>query len=145
MATLAQIFGTMTEQDVVKEAQVEELDEGVQYDEDTLEKAAEYDEIGRRLAHQMWDQVQGDPDLFKEAMGDQLPPALAAVAAKASGKAEEKEEEKSEKKDEGDEDDEEDKKKLEKLQEKKAAVLQAMQDDDEYLGYILDKYTEPVE
>lgn len=136
MASLSEIYGQITEADMAKEAEAAEAHGYVVVDEDTMEKAAHYDAIGRRLAHQVFAQQIEDPDLFKEAQEGGIPAALAA-AAKAGAKGEEAEEE----------DEEEKKKKAKKdesvaeaMEEKKASVLQAMSEDDEYLQYILNKY-----
>lgn len=141
MASLSEIYSAITEQDFEKEAQAAEAEGYVLIEEDVLEKAAHYDQIGRNLARQMFEQGI-DPELAKEAMGGGMPPAMmAAAAAKAKSKSEGSEEESEEK----DEDEEKKKKKgpaemAEKMEEKKASVIQAMYDDPEYLQYILDKY-----
>ena len=147
MASLATIYGAMTEQDIEKQAEVAEAAGVTLVDEDTLEKAAHYDAIGRGLAHQLFEQIAADPELAKEAMGGMPPAFLANAKAKAEGKGEKKEED--------DDDDDDEKKKAKKkegdeeysakMEEKKAAVMQAMHDDDEYLEYIWDKYVRPAE
>ena len=145
MASLAEIFGAMAEVDQVKEAQVAEANGEFFVDEDTMEKAAHYDAIGRRLAHQVFAQVTNDPDLMKEAQGG-MPPAFAAMAAKAKGEGEgesedeeESEEEKAKKKAKKDGEASESSDE-EKMEEKKAAVLHSMNNDEEYFNYIVDKY-----
>jgi hypothetical protein len=146
MASLAEIFGAMAEVDQVKEAQVAEANGEFFVDEDTMEKAAHYDAIGRRLAHQVFAQVTNDPDLMKEAQGG-MPPAFAAMAAKAKGgegegeseEEEESEEEKAKKKAKKDGEASESSDE-EKMEEKKAAVLHSMHHDEEYFNYIVDKY-----
>jgi len=146
MASLAEIFGAMAEVDQVKEAQVAEANGEFFVDEDTMEKAAHYDAIGRRLAQQVFAQVTDDPDLMKEAMGG-MPPAFAAMAAKAKAQGgvgedeeeEESEEEKAKKKAKKDGEASESSDE-EKMEEKKAAVLHSMNNDEEYFNYIVDKY-----
>jgi len=138
--SLSSIFAAMAEQDIVKEA--EAYGDGMLYEEDVLEKAAAYDAIGRRFAHQVLAQQLGI-ELEKEAMG--LPPALIAAAAqKGEGKGEDEDEEDEGSKADKKEDADEAKKKalLAKMQEKKAAVIDAMYNDEEYLSYIVDKYVD---
>lgn len=146
MASLADIYTQITEADMQKQADVAAQNGYVVYNENTMEKAAKYDLIGRHLAHQVFEAEQADPELAKQAMGG-LPPAFAAAAAaKAGDKDKDKDKEKSESKD-GDKDEDEDEKKkkyaerMASMEEKKAAVLDGMANDDEYLNYILEKYT----
>lgn len=139
MHSLKDVYSAMTEQDHTKLAQAEAVEQYghdfADVDPSLVKTAQDYDTIGRVMAHNVF------ADLVKEAMDEAMPGApegekkkeLAKILAKAKG-------EKSEDKDE-DEDEDEDKGPVsEKKASVQAAVLARMQQDPEYVSYLLSKY-----
>jgi len=135
MDSLKDVYFAMTEQDHTKEAQAQNYDDGygVDVDPGLVKKAQDYDTVGRIMAHNVF------TDLVKEAMDEAMPGApeeekkkeLAKILAKAKG----------EKPAEGEDDEEEEKgPEAEKKASVQAAVLSRMQQDPEYVTYLLSKY-----
>ena len=145
MNSLKEVFSAMAEQDHTKLAQAQVVEEYgqefVDVDPDLIKQAQDYDTIGRIMAHNVF------TDLVKEAMDEAMPYASEdekkkeadKVIAKAKGEKSEDEDEDKDKKDD---------KKKEKFEgpmaEKKAnvqaAIIERMQQDPEYVSYLLSKY-----
>lgn len=143
MNSLKDVFSAMADQDHIKLAQAQVVEEYgqefVDVDPDLIKQAQDYDTIGRIMAHNVF------ADLVKEAMDDAMPYASEddkkkeadKVVAKAKGE-----------KPKEDEEEEEDKKGSEykggDMTEKKAhvqsAILERMQGDPQYVSYLLSKY-----
>lgn len=154
MESLKEVYGALTDQDHVKEAQAQATEQyGADFagvDPELIKQAQDYDHIGRVLAHHVM------TDLVKEALDEEAPGAdedekenaLAGIMAKARG-------EKSE--DDKDEDKESDeyKKKMkakesegegeggeegEKKASIKAAILDRMAQDPGYVSHLIAKH-----
>lgn len=146
MNSLKEVFSAMQEQDHVKEAQAQAVEQyGPDFagaDPELVKQAADYDTIGRILAHNVFS------DMVKQAMDEEMPNAseeekdkeYKKTMALARG-------EKSE--DDEDEDEDEDKKKKsegegeggeEKHAQVKAAILQRMSEDPQYVSELIAKY-----
>ena len=141
MNSLKEVLGALNEQDHVKEAQAQATEQyGADFSEvnpELIKQAQDYDYIGRVLAHHVM------ADLVKEAVDEEAPESseedkkkqLAAIMAKARG-------EKSED-DEGEGEDDEDEEKGEESEKKasiKAAILQRMSQDPNYVSHLIAKH-----
>lgn len=137
MQSFKDVYFAMTEQDIVKEAEAQASEyfgtDMSNVDSDLVKQAQDYDYIGRVLAHQ----VLGD--LVKEAMDEEMPGAsedkkkeeAAKLMAKARGEAG------AEKKDEDEDEDEEE---TEKKASIKAAILERMAGDPDYVSHLISKH-----
>ena len=137
MQSFKDVYFAMTEQDIVKEA---EAQASAQFgtdmsnvDSDLVKQAQDYDYIGRVLAHQ----VLGD--LVKEAMDEEMPGAsedkkkeeAAKLMAKARGEGGDKKDE---------EEDDEEEEETEKKASIKAAILERMAGDPDYVSHLIAKH-----
>jgi len=140
MQSLKDVYFAMVEEDHTKMAQARAVQ---QYGHDfsdvdpgLLKQAQDYDTIGRIMAHNVF------TDLVKEAMDEAMPGAseeekkkeVEKVLAKATGQGGDEEDEEEE------EEDEEESEDSEKKASVKIAVLRRMQQDPEYVSYLLSKY-----
>ena len=139
MNSLKEVYANITQQDQVKVAQVRasrgEVDTS-NVDPGLLKQAQDYDSIGRILAHNVF------TDMLKTAMDENMTDssdeekakALAALLAMANGESpkEEDEPEGEHEKDKGEA--------AEKKASIKAAVLQRMAQDPEYVSALVGKY-----
>jgi hypothetical protein len=135
MQSLKDVYFAMADQDHTKLAQAQAVEEYghdfADVDPGLVKQAQDYDTVGRVMAHNVF------TDLVKEAMDEAMPGApeeakkkeLAKILAKAKG-------EKSEEEDEEDEGSPE----AEKKAHVQAAIIGRMQQDPEYVSYLLSKY-----
>jgi hypothetical protein len=151
----------MVEQDHVKEAEARAYEEGVEYvevDAELLKQAQDYDHIGRVLAHHVFvDMVkqavdESMPGASDEAKGEEAEKLYSAALGEKKEKCEKcgkedcpggeecpgKKEEGGEAKGEGE--GEKPKEETEKEASIKAAVLDRMANDPEYVSYLVGKH-----
>ena len=138
MNSLKEVFGSLQEQDLVKQAQAEASQRyGIDMndvDADLIKAAQDYDYMGRALAHTVMENI------VKEAMEEEMPQAsekekkktLAETMAIARG------EKKPAAKGEEEEDDEEEK--SEKKASVRNAILQRMAEDPDYVSALVAKH-----
>jgi len=138
MDSLKSVYNAITEQDFEKAAQAEVVEHYGQSfaeaDPEMLKQAADYDYIGRIVAHNVFS------DLIKEAMDEAMPDASEdekkkeadKVIAKAKGEAP-AEDEKKDKKDEKEEE-------SEKTAAYRQAVLERMYSDPGYVQALIAKH-----
>jgi len=154
MESLKEVYGKLTEQDHVKEAQAQATEQyGADFtgvDPDLIKQAQDYDHIGRVLAHHVM------TDLVKEALEEEAPgadddekeDALAGIMAKARGEKSEDDKDKGE-----DKESDEYKKKMKAKEESgeggeegekkasiKAAILDRMAQDPDYVSHLIAKH-----
>lgn len=139
MDSLKSVYNAIAEQDFEKEAQAQLVEDyGTEYaevDPELVKQAADYDHIGRILAHNVFtDLVKEAMDEDPDASEDEKKKGFAAIMAKAKGEAPAKDEKKDEKKD--DEKDEE----SEKTAAYRQAVLERMYEDPEYVQALIAKH-----
>jgi hypothetical protein len=141
MNSLKEVYGALSEVDHVKEAQAEASEQyGADFSDvnpELIKQAQDYDYIGRVLAHHVM------ADLVKEAVDEEAPEAsedekkkqLAAIMAKARGEGggEEKDDEKKD-------DEEEEGEESEKKASIKAAILERMSHDPDYVSHLIAKH-----
>jgi len=139
MQSFKDVYFAMTEQDIVKEAEAQASEQfGTDMsnvDSDLVKQAQDYDYIGRVLAHQ----VLGD--LVKEAMDEEMPEAsedkkkeeAAKLMAKARGEGGGEDEDKKK-------DDDEDEEETEKKASIKAAIMDRMAGDPDYVSHLIAKH-----
>lgn len=144
MHSLKEVYVALNEQDHVKEAQAQATEQyGADFSDvppELIKQAQDYDYIGRVLAHHVL------ADLVKEAMDEEMPEAgedekkkqLAAIMAKARG--EKSEEGDAEKKKAKESDDEESEEESEKKASIKAAILERMSEDPDYVSHLIAKH-----
>ena len=142
MNSLKEVFSALQEQDHVKEAQAQAVQQyGPDFagaDPDLVKQAADYDSIGRILAHNVFS------DMVKQAMDEEMPDASddekkkeydKTMAMARGEKSEDKKEDKDkEKKKEGEGEGEE------KHAQVKAAILRRMGEDPAYVSELIAKY-----
>lgn len=136
MNSLKEVLGALNEQDHVKEAQAQASEElGTDLSDanpELVKQAQDYDHIGRVLAHHVM------ADLVKQAMDEEAPAAsdddkkkkLEEIMSKARG---EKSEEDAKKDDEEGEE-------SEKKASIKAAILEKMSQDPDYVSHLIAKH-----
>ena len=139
MRTLKEVLGAINEADMQKEAEAEGV-EYVEVDEGLLKQAEDYDNVGRILAHTVFEDMvkQAVEEEAAEAASEGAPPSdddkkkrLMALMAKARGEAPAKKEEGDEEKDEeGDE----------KKASVKLAILDRMSQDPDYISALIAKH-----
>ena len=141
MNSLKEVYSSLQEQDLVKEAQAQASQQyGIDMrgtDPELIKAAQDYDYMGRSLAHTVME------NLIKQAMDEEMPGAssdekkktLEETMAMARG------EKKSEKKDE-----DKDKEEKSEMSEKKAsirnAILERMAEDPDYVSALIAKHYE---
>jgi hypothetical protein len=138
MNSLKEVYSAMAEQDHVKVAQQQAVEQyGTDFadvDPELVKQAQDYDTVGRIMAHNVFG------DLVKEAVDEAMPFASEEDKKKETKKVVAKA--KGEKSD--DDDDDKDEKSDDEGSEKQAqirdAVLARMQEDPEYVSYLLSKY-----
>lgn len=139
MNSLKEVYATITQQDQVKVAQVRasrgEVDTS-NVDPGLLKQAQDYDSIGRILAHNVFGDMlkQAADEAMPDASEEEKAKALAALLAAANG---EKPKESAEGEGEGESDKDE---AAEKKASVKAAVLDRMARDPEYVSRLVGKY-----
>ena len=142
MNSLKEVYFALAEQDHVKLAQAQAAEQyGPDFsdiDPALIKQAQDYDTVGRIMAHNDF------AEMIKEAVEEGMPGApeekkedeVKKLLAKARGEAPaEKEKEEGEEEEEEEEEEEGEKKAAVKV-----AVLRRMQQDPEYVSYLLSKY-----
>jgi hypothetical protein len=136
MNSLKEVYASIAQQDHVKVAQARAVETGMPdlsgVDPGLIKQAQDYDHIGRILAHNVF------ADMLKTALDESAPEAsdeekalaLAAMLAAANGEKPKEEEGKDEEKSEQEE----------KKASIKAAILQRMAQDPEYVSAMVGKY-----
>ena len=131
MNSLREIFATMEEVDQEKVAHAQPHGEAPNFDDDLIKQAQEYDSVGRVLAHHVFaDMVKEAVEADEDSSKEEKKKRYEKLMRKAKG--EKSEDDDKDDKDEGDED--------EKKASVKAAVLERMQQDPEYVQYLLSKH-----
>ena len=136
MDSFKDVYFAMIEQDHVKEAAAHASEQFgydmSNVDSELVKQAQDYDHIGRILAHQ----VLGD--LVKEAVDEEMAGASEEEKKKEALKLMAKA--RGEKSEDEDEDEDEDEEETEKKASIKAAILERMAQDPEYVSHLVSKH-----